>query len=309
MSYFLEDTKKRRSTSAVLVDYTGMNEALFNSEVAWGNIMESAMKSEYVAIKNESQTLLEGSVKETFNKIKEWFKNMIATIVRIVANIKNKILITLDAYGKFVINAKKILTKNKNFVNKDGKDTKVKYYTFNKSPEGKSILDASDKFIEIANEVIKNSSGGPESTVTKDNLKNRIAELDKTYKDAYDELKKKENYEEISLTQAFSLALVDLGVLESLSKAKLKTSLRDFDEAKRICQLGIAECDKSQDGSTEKIKNYKATITLVNQACSRYINTQMSTAAYIKGNVSRVLSKMKKADDKEQAKTESYFGF
>lgn len=314
MSYFLEDTKTTGFSVETFTDYSGMNESLFNAEVAWSNIMESAMKTEYMAIRNESQTMLKEGISDFFEKVKEWFKNMFNSIVRVVANIKNKILLKLKYYEKFSIKAAKVLgaknltpEKIKKINEKIG-DRKLVLFDPQKAKTNyMSVTSACQTAIK------KNYSDKDDAKSANEDLEKRYNEFRKEYSKEKELAKKRE--------VVFDKKLVDnalfLNDILKSSTQSLKTVLSIYEKAKKECQIGIKYADKEDK---EDVLASKAKVVVINRAGSIHLNVSMIRFSDIKNYVSKVMALKGSEKDEESklnkeyknyttAKKESYFGF
>jgi hypothetical protein len=259
MSYFLEDTKKFSGGSKVLVDYTGMNEAMLNAEVAWHSIVEEAMIKEYSGIKNESMSLIREAKDSFFEKVKNWFKSMIQAIARIVTNIKNKILLKMDFYGKFAIRAeKKIKKAGSNYGKND-----VKSYNLSSL---KTIDDDSETIMSNIEKSINDITKKDKETI-----KGIKEKRDTEYENLMKSLSKLDRHDNVITKASYSKALEFTKDLKS-SKGDINHVLLYYKTASEECKKGLTAAEREDK---EKVNAAKVRSSLINSLSSRYLNIRM----------------------------------
>lgn len=317
MAYFL---KSKNDDSIInLTDYTGMYESMFNAEMAWGNIMESAMINEYRSIRNEDTSLLNETVKDFFAKAKEWFKKLFNTITRVMADVKNNIALKILNYEKFA----KTVEDKVDFSN--GKNFKFKENIENIF---KKIDDTSKEFLKVAEnfkkeipvykskvinldpdeyekeqkekEKFEKENKYNSNNTSKEGLGKNIDELEKSYNGILIDIKNSKNIE-YNFSDSNTASIFKLCV-DTLKKGRtnVKTSLTNFEKARKECTNGMKACDKQKDNKL--VMYYKNSSTFINRTSSRYLNLQMKKIQWSVSYCYKCFHSTKKTKDTKASK-------
>lgn len=80
----------------------GLLEIALESEMSWNNIMMTAIKEEFIAIRNESSVLLEEAKENLFQRILKWVKEKAAQVASFFKNVTARLIANFTNVKKFV---------------------------------------------------------------------------------------------------------------------------------------------------------------------------------------------------------------
>lgn len=244
----------------------GLFEIALESEMSWNNIVMDTVKEEFVAIKNESQVLLEEAKKGFFQTIIDWIKKKAKQVAEFFKRLFEKI-------KTYFMNIDKFVEKYREKIEKFSGSVEVSAYKWKSNATSEKIMSDLSK---VTSKISDGISDMEPKVLSTDDLVKKVFgnySLSEVNKAVFGKVRSEKPVKQKFGADAVKAMFNDLkstqGKIKALNTSK-DISLKSLKDMEYIAKKGLSLLDKKENSKEiEQIKNsiqsYKNAQTVVDK--------------------------------------------